>query len=179
MKPNRKVKTAESGRKPKKGDFGVGHTFSVGNKSNKNLPVADSEARLSRTVDNILVNRYLVENSHSTTAELHAKLENPLTSHLEKMIIRGMVRAEETGDVALLSFFLDRMIGKVPTTINLNKKNSYLEGLTDAQLIEEKKKIEDGNRKTLQIIEAEYRTIEPKQEETPNVETNRERTPES
>ena len=90
-------------------------------------------------IDKALVDRYLTANSHMSVEGLIERLQLGGVSILEGMLIKGMLKAYRTGDPHNLSFFLDRLIGKVPTRIAHSLENE-LAGMDDEQLMREKEK---------------------------------------
>lgn len=152
-------KTKATGRKPKPQDIKKGEKRALGVKGRKGRPHYDREERLAVRVDKGLVTRYLSLNSHLTLSELKEKIKlNSGISALENMVIRGMIRACNTGDSFQIGFYLDRLVGKVPNKVEHSVPDPF-EGMTNDQLLEEKRKLETINRKTMSFIEGTEHVI--------------------
>lgn len=140
--PQRKTKTS----------FTKGNTRSRGNRGPKGRTKADREQLAVKKIDLDLVTNYFTINSHLTPHELVARLRTQKVSMLEAMIIKGMLRAYRTGDTFQINFFIERLVGKVPNKIEHSVKNPY-EGMSIDQLMAEKIRLTELNRKTLDFIE--------------------------
>lgn len=126
-------------RKPKKDTvFKKGNTYGRGTPKTQSVPHTLINVS-NKKIDKGLVDRYLTVNSHLTVAELCIKLRMPNVSVLEGMLIKGMLKAYRTGDPYNINFFLDRLIGRVPTHI-AHSLERELEGLSDEELIAKKRK---------------------------------------
>lgn len=133
----------------RKGNLAAG----VGNKNAKGRTQADREELAMKKIDAGMVTRYFTLNSHLTIHELIARLQTERVSVLEGMIIKGMIQAQRSGDTGQINFFLDRLIGKVPNKIEHEVKNPYKD-MSIEELMQEKQRLNEINRKTLNIIEA-------------------------
>jgi len=163
--PSEKAYLKKFKSEKKKTSFQPGNTASVGNRALLGRPGRDAQAREARYIDNLLIEGYIVNNSHLTLLELREKVEGAKMTALEEMLVVAMIRACETGDRNQVEFFLDRTIGKVAQKIKVEKSNPY-EGMSDEQLIARKRQIEESNFRTLQFVEATYRIVETAQQET-------------
>lgn len=143
LKPRKKTKS--------KTQFKKGNKVAKGNKSTS-APRITLEKVASQKIDKSVVDRYLTVNSHLTPHELVQRLKLEQVSVLEGMLIKGLLKAYRTGDPHNINFYLDRIIGKVPTRVAHSLENE-LEGMTDEQLIEEKKKYAGLLREELNELE--------------------------
>ena len=71
-----------------------------------------------------------------TKAEAKAIVLNPDTPLIEVLIASIVNKAVHQGDERRLTFILDRLIGKVKDTVDINNYMSRIEKLTEAQVID-------------------------------------------
>lgn len=118
----------------------------------KGVTRTELEAFRAIKIDAAMIENYITQNSHLSPHELVARLRNERVSILEAMLIKAMLKGYRNGDVAQLSFFLDRLVGKVPNKIEHEVKNPYKD-MSMEELMAEKKKVTELNRKTTQFLE--------------------------
>lgn len=147
----KKAKKIKDDKPKKPKGFQKGHKS--GGTSNKGLITQyDREQLALKKIDKVMVTSYITLNSHLPRNELQRIMDEGKVTTLEGMLIRGLIRAYDTGDPAQMEFYLNRLIGKVPQEISHAVKNAYSE-MTNEQLIKEKQKHVDSVRKTMQIYE--------------------------
>lgn len=132
--------------------FKPGVALQKGVANRKGLAAYDADELATRTIDKQMVSRYLMVNSHLTKDQIKARLATGQVSMLESMVMRTMLRCYYSGEVGILDFFLDRIVGKVPNKVEHTKADPY-EGKTLEELQAEKLRLEAINRKTLSFIE--------------------------
>ena len=132
--------------------FTKGNKKSVGNNATRGKAMYDREELIARKIDNRTITRYLTLNSHLTPRELLDRLREEDVSTLEAMIIKAMLKGYRTGDVNQLNFFFERLVGKVPNQIKHSVDNPY-DGMSDEELLAEKRRVTEINRKTMRLIE--------------------------
>ena len=150
--PKKKVTKAPSTKHPKhnKTSFKKGNKASISTKNRKGATRLDREALAVKKIDANLVTRIITLNSHLSPHELTARLRTEYVSMLEAMVIKAMIKCYNTGDVHSLNFFFDRLVGKVPNHVKHEVANPY-EGMTDAELLAEKERLQKINRDTLEL----------------------------
>lgn len=115
--------------KPRKpGTFKPG---SSGNPSGRpKIPQEIKDAqKLTQTRFVILVNKYLNMNRE----ELGLAAQDAKTTTLELIVLKVIQQAIARGDQIRLTFILDRLIGKVPTIVDLDVNPATIETIKDFQ----------------------------------------------
>lgn len=88
-------------------------------------PEIKEARRLTQTRFIELTNQYI----NMSKEELKAAEQNPKTTILELMVLKVMQHAIAKGDQLRLNFILERLIGKVPTPIDMDVSPEALEHL--------------------------------------------------
>ena len=141
---------------PNKGMFQKGNPLAKGTKRTRTAP--NTLAIVSNVkIDKALIDRYLTANSHMTVDQLIRRLNLGDVSVLEGMLIKGLLKAYRTGDPHNLNFFLDRLVGKVPTRVAHSLENE-LKDMDDATLVKEKEKYALALREEIKVGEKKLET---------------------
>jgi len=140
-------------RRANSGSFKPGNQIRKGKTAHKAPSPKTLEALRAVKIDAAMIENYITQNSHLSPHELVARLRNERVSVLEAMLIKAMLKGYRSGDVSQISFFLDRLVGRVPNKIEHNVTNPYKDMSMD-ELMAEKKKVTELNRRTTQFLEA-------------------------
>lgn len=114
----------------------------------KGASTTQKEQREIKKIDNAVIVGYITLNSHYTVKDLKKKMQDPNTSVLEQSVC-AMLTASALGSKDHFSFILDRLVGKVPQTVKIDKPDPF-EGKSVEDLIEMKKQLEQSARDTLE-----------------------------
>lgn len=152
-------------------------SFKKGNKAaavkgkGKGTPRYDRETLISKKIDNVTITNYMTLNSHLTPEELIMRLKNEKVSTLESMIIKSLLKGYRTGDIIQLSFFLDRLIGKVPNQIEHSVKNKF-DDMSIEELLAEKRRVSEINRRNMTWNEQNHERSKEQLEVAIEIEAN-------
>lgn len=129
--------------------FTKGNTASKGSSGLKGLTPLEIEALANKKIDKFLITRYITLNSHLTEDEARQRLEDPTISIFEKRIIGSLIGCD---DALNFNQILERVAGKVEER-HVHQAIDPYEGKTNEELIEEKRRLEEQNRRYLQYVE--------------------------
>ena len=104
-----------------KGHFQRGNTIGRKGGRPKGFSAYSAEERALRALDGETVFRMMNDNLFLTLSEIKEKLNDPDLTVIEISLIRLMLKSCDTGELRILTFFLDRLIGK-PTHQPCNVK---------------------------------------------------------
>ena len=129
--------------------FAKGNTTRKGKPGVRNLSPIELEALANKKIDKFLITRYVTLNSHLTEDEARQRLEDPTISIFEKRIIGSLIGCD---DALNFNQIIERVAGKVEER-HLHSAIDPYEGKTNEELIEEKRRLEEQNRRYLQYVE--------------------------
>lgn len=130
-------------------NFPKNHKLSAGKNQNKARRSYDAEELASRRIDNHVVNRYLTLNSHLTEEELEDRLKDPKITMFEKRIVKSILGTDEA---LAFSEIVNRLAGKVPDKIEHSAVSKF-SNMTTEELLNEKRRLNEANRETMDRIE--------------------------
>lgn len=118
----------------------------------KGITQYDREQLILKKIDNVTVVNYITLNSHLTREQLEYRITKEKPSAIEGMLIRGLLRAYDTGDIHQMNFYLDRLVGKVATTLKHEVANPFKDVPTE-ELIKQKEQLAVIGRRTMDLYE--------------------------
>jgi len=156
--PNSKPHNRKSALARKKGAFQKGSKVSVGNKGNKGRETLNIDDRAALLIDRNVVQRFISANFNRTIKELELILKKGEVHALEAITISVIIRAYYSADVARFEFLLDRLIGRVKQSVDLNVNVNPYANMSDEELLKKKQELMERNRATLSWIEKTQRS---------------------
>lgn len=105
-----------------------------------------------KVFDKVTLFRYYSQYLCASVDLLKAKLKDPNTIMIERMVCRMFLRAETSGDVYAFNAIMDRCVGPVTQKVEIDRTNP-LAHLTDEELRMEREKLRVENEKYLRTLE--------------------------
>lgn len=112
----------------------------------------------STEVDSEMVRRYLTTQFHKPIEELRRLFASETLEFGEASIVSVMLRIYDTGDIYALNALYDRMIGPILRRYQITGERPFQDWTIEA-LLEEKKRLAELNRNTIDMIHKEKRLI--------------------
>ncbi len=117
-----------------------GRDFKPGQSGNPaGRPPVPKDVKKARSLNQFRLERIANKYLHLSKDELWEKYESGTTRGLDLLIIGILLKAVTKGDVNCANFFMERLIGKVKTTVEISRPGAKpleerINGMTDEEL---------------------------------------------